>query len=526
MKRMYSFALFVVLLVCTFSLKATQQEPDYIIHDGKKYKLEVDWAYPSPMDTYFIRTKRGNFFEENRVVISSGNWRAYVATWEIRDNKLYLVEVTVDYIAGVKKIKGGREGYRERSIIRDTTHKPGYYSINSLNGQQPETDGAVFADWFTGMLNIDNRGANSKWNDEYKGTRYIYVKDGKVVDDQLLLKEDYDRIENITEKDTADHEFMKKHRIYHLYFNYVSYWIQSGTHDIMFYNGNEVKVKDKTNTSLIKKLYNGNHLEFPYNWENLELSGVPSALYSIEGDSIFLKGVMLCSGLGYFERDETYLPLTALFNEEDIVNRKVFANWVSGDVYLNYGKTICLYSEIESFFIERVQKIVFDSGRVVGMEWAPCDFNSDIVGYPVSVCDSSKMYASNEFDFERRLEYYSDTLKPKASPYWADGDSALNTWFGTQTIDIERDMIWNIAFVVNCKGEAGGWTLITDDFYGEKSYERLKMRDKLFDILSKLPNKWVPATDENGNPVDCRMILDVKSENKKLRARTDMFSWW
>ncbi|MBR5832854.1 MAG: hypothetical protein IKY79_09640 [Bacteroidales bacterium] len=516
----------MVLLVCTFSLKATQQKPDYIIREGKKYKLEVDWAYPSPMDTYFIRTQRKDFFRENAVVISTNNWRAHVATWEIRDSKLYLLNVSVEYIAGYDTVEYSKGNFREKAIIRDTIHQPRYYSINSLSGEKSEADGAVVADWFTGMLNIDNRGADSKWDDEYKGTRYIYVKDGKVVDDQLLLKEDYNRIENITEKDSADHEFMKKHRMYHLYLNYVSYWIQSGTHDIMFYNGNEVKVKDKTNTSLIKKLYNGNHLEFPYNWENLELSGVPSALYSIEGDSIFLKGVMLCSGLGYFERDETYLPLTALFNEEDIADRKVFANWVSGDVYLNYGKTICLYSEIESFFIERVQKIVFDSGRVVGMEWAPCDFNSDIVGYPVSVCDSSKMYASNEFDFERRLEYYSDTLKPKASPYWADGDSALNTWFGTQTIDIERDMIWNIAFVVNCKGEAGGWTLITDDFYGEKSYERLKMRDLLFDVLSKLPNKWVPATDENGNPVDCRMILDVKSENKKLRARTDMFSWW
>jgi hypothetical protein len=436
------------------------------------------------------------------------------------------VEVTVDYIAGVEKIKGGREGYRERSIIRDTTHKPGYYSINSLNGQQPETDGAVFADWFTGMLNIDNRGANSKWNDEYKGTRYIYVKDGKVVDDQLLLKEDYNRIENITEKDTADHEFMKKHRMYHLYFNYVSYWIQSGTHDIMLYNENEMKVKDKTNTSLIKKLYNGNHLEFPYNWENLELSGVPSALYSIEGDSIYLKGVMLCSGLGYFERNETYLPLSALFNEEDIVNRKVFANWVSGDVYLNYGKTICLYSEIESFFIERVQKIVFDSGRVVGMEWAPCDFNSDIVGYPVSVCDTSKIYVSKEYDFYRSLKYYSDTIEPKTSPYWADGDSALNAWFETQTMDVEQYMIWNVAFVVNCKGEAGSWTLIATEFVNSGYYKNLEMRDELFDILSKLPNKWVPATDENGNPVDCRMILDVKLENKKLRVRTDIFSLW
>ena len=200
MKRIYSFALFVVLLFCTFSLKATKQEPDYIIYEGKRHELYADWACPRPMDTYFIRTKRGNFFEENRVVISSGNWRAYVATWEIRNNKLYLVEVTVDYIAGVKKIKGGREGYRERSVIRDTTFKPGYYSINSLNGQQAETDGAVFADWFTGILNVDNREANWKRGDKYKGSRYIYVKDGNVVDDQLLTKKDFNRIEKKSQK--------------------------------------------------------------------------------------------------------------------------------------------------------------------------------------------------------------------------------------------------------------------------------------------------------------------------------------
>jgi hypothetical protein len=344
-----------------------------------------------------------------------------------------------------------------------------------------------------------------------------------VVDDQLLTKEDFERISKFTEQDTADHDLADKYRINCLRNNYLSYWIQSGTYDIMLYNGEEIKIDDKTNTSLIKKLYNGNHLEFPYNWENLELSGVPSALYSIEGDSIYLKGVMLCSGLGYFERDENYLPLTALFNEEDIVNRKVFANWVSGDVYLNYGKTICLYSEIETFFTERVQKIVFDSGRVVGMEWAPCNFDSDIVGNPVSVCDTSKMYVSRESDYNSNLKYYSDTLEPKTSPYWADGDSALNAWFETQTMDVEQYMIWNVAFVVNCKGEAGSWTLIATEFVNSGYYKNLEMRDELFDILSKLPNKWVPATDENGNPVDCRMAFDIRLVDKKLKGEINVY---
>ena len=125
------FALFLVLLVCTFSLKATEQEPDYIIHEGKKYKLEVDWVYPSPMDTYFIRTKRNDFFRENREVISTGNWRAHVATWEIRDSKLYLLNVSVEYIAGYDTVEYSKGDFREKAIIRDTIHQPRYYSINS-----------------------------------------------------------------------------------------------------------------------------------------------------------------------------------------------------------------------------------------------------------------------------------------------------------------------------------------------------------------------------------------------------------
>ena len=523
MKRIYSFALFVVLLFCTFSLKATKQEPDYIIYEGKRHELYADWACPRPMDAYFIRTKRGNFFEENRVVISSGNWRAYVATWEIRNNKLYLVEVTVDYIAGVKELKGGREGYRERSVIRDTTFKPGYYSINSLNGQQAETDGAVFADWFTGILNVDNREANWKRGDKYKGSRYIYVKDGNVVDDQLLTKKDFNRIEKKAKKGTADHKFMKKYRMYYLHHNYHSYWIQNETHDIMLYNGEKIKIRHSNNTSLIENLYNNEPLEYPYNWENLELSGVPSGIYSIEGDSIFLNGVVLCSGLDFLERDETNLPLSALFNEKDIVNKKVFANWVSGDVYLYYGKTVYLDYKIERFFTERMQKIVFDSGRVVGMEWAPCDFDSDIASNPVSVCDSSKMYVSKS----RALNYYTDTLRPKTLPYWTDGDSALNTWFGTQTMDIDKNMELSVAFVVNCKGEAGNWTLL--ELYGidvHDYYNKLKEINKLFDVLSKLPNKWVPATDENGNPVDCRMAFDIRLEDKKLTGEINLFSKW
>ena len=506
MKRIYSLALFVVLLFCTFSLKATEQIPDYIIYEGKKYKLETGWGHPSPLEVFYIRTAQEMPFHP----YSTANYRGHVATWEIRDSMLYLLNVNT-------KIVGGYTGTvlktaKNRRI--DTIVEPTFFSINSLNGQSAEVDGAVFADWFSGVLTIDNRGADAKWDDEFKGIRYIYVRNGKVIDDQLLVKEDFERINNFTLKDTADHELMDKYRLGYLNQCYLSYWFQDAqVKDILFYDGKEAKIAN--NTSLIAKLYNNNPLEYPFSWENFELNGPPLASYSISGDSMFLTNVIVCSGLDFYERNEDSISLSALFDEKNIENGKVFANWIDGDIYLKYGKT--MYSDFgsERFFVERMQKIVLDSGRVVGMEWTPCDFNSDIVSNPVSVCDTSKIYVSQS----NILEYYDDSLQPKTLPYWADGDSVLEAWFKTQTIDDEREFRWNVAFVVNCKGEVGSWTLVSrsDD------YEGIKMRDTLFDILSKLPNKWVPATDENGNPVDCRMAFDIRLVDKKLKGKIDVY---
>ena len=508
MKRMYSFALFVVLMVCTFSLKATEQIPDYIIHEGKKYRLETGWGHPSPLEVFYIRTAQEMPFHP----YSTANYRGHVATWEIRDSMLYLLNVNTKIVEGYT----GTVLNTAKNKRIDTIVEPTFFSINSLNGQPVEADGAVFADWFSGVLTIDNRGADAKWDDEFKGIRYIYVRNGKVIDDQLLVKEDFERINNFTLKDTADHELMDKYRLGYLNQCYLSYWFQDAqVEDVLFYDGKEAKIVN--NSSLIAKLYNNNPLEYPFSWENFELNGSPLASYSISGDSMFLTNVIVCSGLDFYERNEDSVSLSALFDEKNIENGKVFANWIDGDIYLKYGKT--MYSDFgsERFFVERMQKIVLDSGRVVGMEWTPCDFNSDIVSNPVSVCDTSKIYVSQS----NILEYYADSLQPKTLPYWADGDSVLEAWFETQTIDDERKFRWNVAFVVNCKGEVGGWTLISPSGSVFDDYEVIEMRDALFDILSKLPNKWVPATDENGNPVDCRMAFDIRLVDKKLKGEID-----
>jgi hypothetical protein len=66
---------------------ATAQESDYLIHDGKTYRLIVN-----PMGQFFEK------FPEKRPktpLWSSSRWRDYVATFEIIQNELWVVEIKV-----------------------------------------------------------------------------------------------------------------------------------------------------------------------------------------------------------------------------------------------------------------------------------------------------------------------------------------------------------------------------------------------------------------------------------------------
>lgn len=513
MKYLYSFALFMVLLFGTISLKATLQEPDYIVYEGKKYRLETDWAYPSPMEIYFIRTGRGNFFKENAVVISSGNWRAHVATWEIRNNKLYLTEVSVDYIAGVEMVEYEKGNFREWDIIRDTTHKPGYYSIKSLNGHPKEADGAVFADWFSGMLEIDNRGANSKWNDEYKGTRYIYIKDGKVVDDQLLTKEDFDRFQTISDKDTSDHEFMAKYIIAYLNNCYLSFWFQSGMNkDALLYKDNKgIVIQDEM--SPFMKLFNNNPIEYPFNWENFATNGAPVCTWSVDGDSIFLNNLSISRGLDFYDNPKIDIPLHDVFIPERFIDNKVFAYWMNGELEIKYGREVKGEFGMDEYYVERVQKIVLDSGRVVSNRIAPCGFDTSTVRNPLVVCGKSGMHISQYSPLGR---FYRDSLNPKVMSQWADGDSALQSWFDAQLLTDEMSQIQFralIEFVVSCEGKAGNWALLGVD----GDFEYFYTANKILDIVTKLPQRWQPAMDEKGNPVDCRMLMKIDVIDGKIK---------
>ena len=90
----------------------TTQVKERIIIDGEKYPLLN--ALSLPEDDSIIQHKKG-IIEQ-----SSNCWRGYVGTWEIRDDKLYLIEfssgmydvhanlpILADWISGTAKVATG-----------------------------------------------------------------------------------------------------------------------------------------------------------------------------------------------------------------------------------------------------------------------------------------------------------------------------------------------------------------------------------------------------------------------------------
>ena len=80
-------ALFLTLLAIAGSAFATAQAPDILKHDGKTYDL-----HSNPLNE-FLRAAGIQLPETG--VVSTGLWRGYIATWAIRDDKLYLDDVRV-----------------------------------------------------------------------------------------------------------------------------------------------------------------------------------------------------------------------------------------------------------------------------------------------------------------------------------------------------------------------------------------------------------------------------------------------
>lgn len=98
--------------------------------------------------------------------------------------------------------------------------------------------------------------------------------------------------------------------------------------------------------------------------------------------------------------------------------------------------------------------------------------------------------------------------QPATVPECAEGMDALKSYYRLHSIKDGRGagLIFkvSVAFLVNCEGNVVEWKLITS--HPGKTMNELA--NKVLDEVRQCPLRWQPATDADGNAVDCWQVLD------------------
>ncbi|MBP5548311.1 MAG: hypothetical protein J6X58_05435 [Bacteroidales bacterium] len=501
-----ALAFTICLMGFVWQAKATEQYPDYIEYGGKKYELAVSWGHPSPLQVLYIRTNTESPFQS----WSTANYRGHIATWRISDGKFYLVKVDTRRHYGRTGTYWPEEGKR-----LDTIAAPRYFNIVSLSVQSTMDDGTVLADWFSGVLEIGEQVVEGKKKPKMKGIRYIYVRYGEVVDDQLVTDKDFKRMQTMTYKDTSDHKFMDKYRIAYLNQCYLSYYFQSGmSHDEVTYKGHIGRFESQDFRPQLMSLFDYDPLNFYFNWENFQRNGTPVCTWSISHDSLFINSITLYSGLGFYEHNEDTVGLDWIFKPERIVDRKVFAFWMNGERTIEYGEEREGDFGMKEFKMERQQRIMLDSGRIVNSSWTPSDFDAESQDVTFANCTPKHVYRCDHWGAR---DSYKDLPEAVTLPTWNEGDDALQSWFDSHPLTDPRakNMIMRtvILFKVNCHGEAGEWSIAS-----KGKGVLFELSNQVLEIAKQLPDGWIPATDADGKAVDCWQVLQFSIKEGQLKC--------
>ena len=132
------------------------------------------------------------------------------------------------------------------------------------------------------------------------------------------------------------------------------------------------------------------------------------------------------------------------------------------------------------------------------------------------VRQAGKQYAeSGAIDDKLLAETVGEFKHPKINPSYTGDKTALRNWFLNNPLTDERvkDRLFRvrIAFMVNCDGEAGRWQVMN-----KGKGELFEFANMVLDLVKTMPQKWIPAKDKKGNPVDCWQILEFTVNNGVL----------
>lgn len=304
-------------LIVSTALWATEQQPDLIVLNNRSLNLDTGWGHPSPLEIYFFENKISSPFE----MASTANYRGYIATWAIKDKKLYLKEIAIP-----KVHPETYEFYNEPS--------PVFEKIKEASTTNEK--GWIVADWFSGAIMV--------YSDREKSERnYFHIRHGKVIN--------------------------KGKDIEKVYSKYVSYFFNLRDEDIVIREG-ESHLESRTHRlSPLFQFFSDDHLMWPYNWENENEVGTPRATWAVRNGGLFITQLEIHSGFSFYKEIKRAIPLEEIFPEL-VRDDAVKASWVNGVFAIYHGETTVktpewMDGEHKEFIVKEIEFIKVRDGEII-----------------------------------------------------------------------------------------------------------------------------------------------------------------
>jgi hypothetical protein len=157
---------FLVSVLFSANIFATAQAPDYLMYKGEKLRLHVN-----PLEVLFLEKEE---LRPETEIISSGNWRGYIATFSIIDRALAVSDITISKPDPEKEY-----GYLRESVL--------------LKIFPNESDRKM--DWFSGLLVVplgkQTGYVHLSYASQYEKYLLIRIKNGLVKESSEMRLEEY-----------------------------------------------------------------------------------------------------------------------------------------------------------------------------------------------------------------------------------------------------------------------------------------------------------------------------------------------
>lgn len=505
------FLLTLLLLASVLGASAqTGQDADTLLWNGKRYAVAVDRCAPSVVMSYFQRTMSATPFES----WSLNNNRGHIAKMELIDEKIKLLSIEA------KRFRT-REGNLWTETGIDTIVAPDYFRIAPLHSEQPLGETAVVADWYSGILELRLLGKDKKEqkSDEARGTRYLNVVNGQVVDNVFISDKIMAEYQSGRAKLGQDQA-----KIYYMNERFKEFYLHCASdREEVTYNGHKGLFQQRANSlTLVMEFFGNDPLKCGSNWIGVpSVNGAPFGTWLLHDDSLFVSEIKTHNSSGQ-DRQQMFDYLAdsvvggMTFGHRRFVHDSCyFADWITGEYVIHYGSWQTNNFGVSDYVVSKTQEIRVKEGIVVSSKFSPRSFEEDeaeMAATSFTLCNEAGVWSVED---KQLAEAVGNFKAPKKTPEYDGGKTVLRNWFLNQPLTDERakDRLFRvrIGFMVNCKGEAGRWQVIS-----KGKGELFEFANMVLDIVKTMPQKWSSAQDKKGNKVDCWQVLEFTVSNGRL----------